>query len=144
MTATILIVDDEPNARLNIGEYLKLQGYEVIDAARLAEAREVLRHAQADIVLLDVQLPDGYGPTLLDEVALLPVRPPVILITGYAEVDMAVDAMKNGAHDFLRKPIQLEALHKSILRAEETVALRRELAHLRQSRQEAGYFVIGA
>jgi two-component system response regulator AtoC len=60
----------------------------------------------------------------------------VILITAYGDIEMAVDAMKNGAHDFLQKPIQLEQLHKSILRAEEIVAMRRELVHLRSTQQE--------
>lgn len=69
MTATILLVDDEENARYNIGTYLTNRGYEVYAVATLAEAREYLRRGNADIVLLDVMLPDGYGPSLLEETA---------------------------------------------------------------------------
>ena len=143
MSATILIVDDEENARQNIGAFLNGRGFETIGVATMSEARERLRQGDPDIILLDVTLPDGYGPDLLDEVAMLPVRPPVILITAYGDIDMAVEAMKNGAHDFLQKPITLTQLDKSVCRAEEIVDMRRELAHLRQSRQGELDFIVG-
>ena len=136
MPATILIVDDEDNARINIGDFLIGRGYEVLSAGTLSAARQHLKDSTADIILLDVQLPDGYGPNLLEETAFLPVRPPIILITAYGDVDMAVEAMKNGAHDFLQKPVQLSQLEKSIQRAEEIVAMRAELAHLRKAQQQ--------
>jgi two-component system, NtrC family, response regulator AtoC len=144
MSATILIVDDEENARLNIGNFLTSRGFETIGVATLAEARDNLRLGQADIILLDVQLPDGYGPSLLEETASMPLRPPIILITAYGDIDMAVGAMKSGAHDFLQKPISLAQLEKSILRAGEIVAMRRELAHLRQTQQEELDFIVGS
>ncbi len=143
MSATILIVDDEENARLNIGTFLSGRGYEIISVATLAEARENIRLGNGDIILLDVQLPDGYGPLLLEETAQFPVRPPIILITGFGDVEMAVDAMKNGAHDFIQKPVRLSQLEKSIQRAEEVVAMRRELNHLRQTRQQQMDFIVG-
>jgi DNA-binding NtrC family response regulator len=143
MSATILIVDDEENAQINISNFLNGRGYETIGVATLSEARKCLQQGKADIILLDVQLPDGYGPRLLDETATLATRPPIILITAYGDIDMAVEAMKNGAHDFLQKPISLTQLEKSILRAEEVVALRRELAHLRQRRQDEEDYIVG-
>ncbi len=143
MSATILIVDDEENARLNIGTFLSGRGYEIQTAATLSEARDNIRLGNADIILLDVQLPDGYGPSLLEETASLPTRPPIILITAFGDIEMAVDAMKSGAHDFLQKPIRLAQLEKSVSRAEEIVAMRRELNHLRQTRQEKKDFIIG-
>jgi two-component system response regulator AtoC len=143
MSATILIVDDEENARFNIGTFLKSRGYETIDAATLAEARQSIDQGNADIILLDVNLPDGYGPSLLEETATLPMRPPIILITAYGEVDMAVNAMKNGATDFLQKPIKLAELENSVQRAYEAVSMRRELAHLRYARSEDKDFIVG-
>jgi two-component system response regulator AtoC len=143
MGATILIVDDEENARLNIGTFLSARGYEIVGTATLAEAREVISRGNADIVLLDVNLPDGYGPTMLEETAYWSNRPPIILITAYGDIEMAVEAMKKGAHDFLQKPIRLAELEKSIQRAWEIVAMRRELAHLRQSQNEQFDFVVG-
>lgn len=143
MTYTILIVDDEENSREFIGSFLTSQGYEVIGVPTLEEARDAIRRGNADIILLDVQLPDGYGPNLLEETARLPMRPPIIIITGYGDIEMAVEAMKNGAHDFLQKPIQLAQLEKSILRAIEIVAMRRELAHLRQAQHQGLDYIVG-
>lgn len=143
MSLTILIVDDEENARHNIGSFLETRGYEVVGVATLNQARESIRRGNADIILLDVELPDGYGPTLLEETARLPMRPPIILITAYGDIDMAVAAMKNGAHDFLQKPIQLSQLENSIQRAGEIVAMRRELAHLRSTQHQQLDLVVG-
>ncbi len=143
MSFTILIVDDEDNARHHIGTFLSSKGYEIIDVATLKEAREAINLGQADIILLDVQLPDGYGPILLEETSRLAMRPPIIMITGYGDIEMAVDAMRNGAHDFLQKPIQLAQLEKSVERAGDIVAMRRELNHLRQIQNQQMDFVMG-
>lgn len=137
MTATILLVDDEKNARKNIGSYLESEGYEVLLAADLKTARKHLSAQEADIVLLDVQLPDGYGPDLLAETAQLPFRPPIIMITAHGKIDMAVEAMKNGAHDFIQKPIKFDRLEQSIKRAQDIVEMREELNHFRKSQREA-------
>ncbi|MDD5368081.1 MAG: sigma-54 dependent transcriptional regulator [Anaerolineaceae bacterium] len=143
MTATVLIVDDEENARLFISNFLTSRGYEVIGVATLAEARTSLKRGNADVVLLDVQLPDGYGPNLLEETRTNPLRPPIILITAYGDIDMAVDAMKAGAHDFLQKPIQLTQLEESIQRAVEIISMRRELNHLRTTQSQGAKFIVG-
>ncbi len=143
MAATILIVDDEENARAGLSSFLISKGYEVIGVATLAEAKDSLQRDQADIILLDVQLPDGYGPNLLHETAQMPLRPPIILITAYGDIEMAVDAMKSGAHDFIQKPVNLLNLEKSIQRACEIVSMRRELAHLRSSYLKNVDFIIG-
>ncbi len=136
MTATILLVDDEKNARNNIGTYLESEGYEVLLAADLKTARKHLTAQEADIVLLDVQLPDGYGPDLLAETAQLSFRPPIIMITAHGNIEMAVEAMKNGAHDFIQKPIKFERLEQSIKRARDIVEMREELNHFRRSQRE--------
>jgi len=143
MSFTILVVDDEENARINLSDHLTSQGYEVLTAATLAEAREQIDKGKADIILLDVQLPDGYGPDLLIETAQLVARPPIIVITAYPDIEMAVEAMKNGAHDFLQKPIQLERLSQSIKRAQTIVAMRRELYHLREQQRGELNFIVG-
>jgi DNA-binding NtrC family response regulator len=133
MSATVLIVDDEATARSFIRESLTDAGYEAIEAGTLAEANEVIDTAAADIVLLDVMLPDGSGLSLLDRLALEYPRPPVILVTAFGEVDTAVEAMKKGAQDFLQKPLDLERLLQAVERSSEVVALRRELDLLRRS-----------
>lgn len=143
MTATILIIDDEETARIVISEFLRTKGYEVIGTGTLSEGREIFNKGIADIILLDVRLPDGYGPSLLQDIAKSPHRPQVIIITAHGEVSMAVEAMKNGAQDFIQKPIDLLQLEKSIQRADEIVSMRRELNHLRSSQSAHSEFIVG-
>jgi len=138
-----LVVDDEETARLVIADFLRTKGYEVIGVGTLADARENLKKGTADIIILDVRLPDGYGPNLLKDAAQMSLRPQIILITAHGEIDEAVEAMKNGAQDFIQKPLDLLELEKSIRRAEEVVAMRRELNHLRTSQKQNDRFVIG-
>lgn len=142
MALSILVVDDEKNARQNIAAFLKKKDYEVLEAETIKAAKKAIGDGSADIVLLDVELPDGLGTSLLEESAANPTRPPIIMITAHGDIDMAVEAMKNGAHDFLQKPIKFERLEQSIQRAGETVAMRRELNHLRQTQQQSD-FVLG-
>ncbi len=141
MAYNILIVEDEPHARQYIGAFLQEQGYEVTEAPTYAEAMRALQQGQGDIVLLDIQLPDAYGLTLLDEIADWPNRPPVIVITGYGDIETAVEAMRGGAYDFLQKPVKFQRLLRSLKRLEEIIAMRRELALWR--RQQAVDFVMG-
>ena len=144
MAFTILVVEDEEPARNTLTALLNEKGYEVIGAATLAEARSALLKGDGDVVILDVRLPDGYGPNLLRETARMSNRPPIILVTAYGDIEMAVDAMKDGAHDFLTKPLQFKQLEQSIQRACEIVLMRRELAHYRQMQQQSANFVAGS
>ena len=124
MNCSVLIVDDDKQARENISEYLKLSGYEIFEADSITEAKENISKNDPDIIVLDEQLPDGYGLDLLNALSKMPNRIPVIMITGYGNIEMAVEAMKIGAHDFLTKPIKnLESLERSIKRAAEIVQI---------------------
>ncbi|MFA5611659.1 MAG: sigma-54 dependent transcriptional regulator [Candidatus Omnitrophota bacterium] len=142
MAASILVVDDEETARMVVSEFLRTENYEVQEAATLTEAREILSQDGTDIIILDVQLPDGYGPNLLAETARQPRKPQVIIMTAHGEVGMAVEAMKNGAQDFMEKPLDLLELSKSVKRASEVVAMRRELNHLR-GKASLDKFIVG-
>jgi DNA-binding NtrC family response regulator len=143
MSLTVLVVDDEDLARDNVCEILRDAGYEAIEAADLEQANQLLNSGAADIILLDVMLPDGSGLTLLDRIALENPSPPVILITAFGEVDTAVDAMKKGAQDFLQKPLDLDRLLQAVEKAREVVALRRELDMLRRSTSDEIEMVVG-
>ena len=143
MTATVLIVDDEETARNFISEALTDAGYEAIEAGTLKEANKAVDKGLGDIILLDVNLPDGSGLSLLDRLALENPRPPVILITAFGEVDIAVDAMKKGALDFLQKPLDLDRLLQAIEHSSEVVSLRRELDLLRRTSIVETEMVIG-
>jgi DNA-binding NtrC family response regulator len=143
MSITILIVDDEEHTRINLEALVKEKGYSTITAATYAEAKEQVSKGNCDLVLMDMQLPDGYGPNLLIEMANLPYHPPVIMITGYGDIDTAVEIMKNGAMDFLTKPVDFARLEKSIKRASDIIAMRRELDHLRDEQNQSVNFVVG-
>lgn len=143
MGLTILVVDDELNFRENISQYLLSTGHEVLQAGSIAEARNFIKQDMAELVLLDIELPDGYGPELLLELARFDVRPLVIMVTGYGDIETAVEVMKSGAHDFLTKPVKFERLDLSIKRAADLIHMRRELIHFRQLQGQESFFVAG-
>ncbi|MDY6868480.1 MAG: sigma-54 dependent transcriptional regulator, partial [Chloroflexota bacterium] len=144
MSATILVVDDVKTAREAIADSLRKDGKEVLEAGTLKKARQYLEKSKADICVLDIKLPDGNGLSLLDDVMKMAWKPKFIVITAYGEIDNAVEAMKKGAIDFFTKPINdLKALKKSIDRAEELVAMQRELNHLRNAQTATSKFIIG-
>lgn len=143
MAATVLVVDDEETARMVVSQFLRSKGYEVLEAGTLADARAAISKGVADIIILDVRLPDGYGPHLLAETSRLPLRPQVIIVTAHGEVSMAVEAMKNGAQDFMEKPLDLLELEKSVNRAAEVISMRRELAHFRSNKGNLDEFIVG-
>jgi len=143
MSISILFVEDEINARQNIGQFLRDKGYELLEAGTLAEARIFLQKGSGDVVLLDVELPDGYGPSLLYEIGAMPVRPPVIIVTAHKDIETAVDAMKSGASDFLTKPVDFVELENTLKKACEIVQMRRELAHYRAEQVKKSNFVVG-
>ncbi len=143
MGFTVLVVDDEENARSALEIFLTPLGYEVIGVGTLAAAREELHKGNCDIILLDIALPDGHGYSLLTETIGMKLRPPIIMITGSPDIEVAVDAMKNGALDFLIKPIKLDRLEVTIQRAIEIVKMRRELALFHDSQKNSVQFVTG-
>ena len=143
MTATILLVEDDETARSFLAPMLRDGGYEVREAATLAAAHQAVDRDEADIIVLDVQLPDGYGPSLLERVKRERPGMPVIVVTGYGDIDMAVEAMKLGAMDFIPKPVDMARLLQAVGKADEAVALVRELNHLRQLRNPLEAWVQG-
>jgi DNA-binding NtrC family response regulator len=143
MSATVLVVDDEETARRFVAEALGDAGYEALEAGTLAQANKAVDAGAADIILLDIFLPDGSGLSLLDRVSRENPSPPVIMMTAFGEVDIAVEAMKKGAQDFLQKPLDLERLLQAVERTREIVSLRRELDLLRRSSQGQIEWIVG-
>ncbi len=143
MTATILLVDDDETALSFMAPLLRDAGYEVREATTLASAHQTLDRGEADLVVLDVQLPDGYGPNLLERLSREQPGMPVIMVTGFGDIEMAVEAMKLGARDFIQKPVDMARLRQAVDKAAESVALHRELAHLRRSRHPTDSWIIG-
>ena len=119
----ILVVDDEATQRELIGGFLKKQGHGVLLAAGGAEALARVRETQVDLVLSDFKMPGMSGVDLLQGVKAVNPEIPFILMTAYGTVETAVQAMKDGAADYLTKPLDLEELLLRIGRVSEQMRL---------------------
>jgi DNA-binding NtrC family response regulator len=113
--ATILVVDDEMGIRELLSEILSDEGHAVEVAENAQQARESRLRQTPDLVLLDIWMPDTDGVTLLKEWAAQgQLTMPVIMMSGHATIDTAVEATKIGALNFLEKPIALQKLLKAV------------------------------
>lgn len=128
MKATILLVEDDAPLRGFLKEELEDNQYRVQEAETLSQARDLLVEQIPDLVLSDLKLPDGKGDALLETARNLPVPPPVILVTAFGQVDEAVDALRQGAADFLTKPLDIDHLLLRLERTLEVQSLRKEVA----------------
>jgi two-component system, NtrC family, response regulator AtoC len=131
----ILIVDDEQLIRWSLAERLRSEGYDIVQAATGAEALEQAADG-VDLVLLDYKLPDLDGLTVLKRIKELDPDTLVILLTAFASVETAVEAMKHGAYHFANKPFDLDDVTLTVARALETTQLRREVRRLRASQAQ--------
>ena len=114
---TILIVDDEKNYPMIIGELLQEEGYETLTAASGMEALDILNSASVDLVLTDVKMPGMSGIQLLENIKKITPDTPVIIMTAYGSVEKAVEAMHKGAYTFILKPFENQALIAHIAKA---------------------------
>src|SRR5271155_1607135 len=106
----LLLVDDESSVRYAFDRLFSSPGVEVITAATVAEGIALFKERRPDVVVLDLQLPDGSGLRVFDEIRELNKKVPVIFITAHGTASTAIEAMKNGAFDYLVKPVDYEAL----------------------------------
>ena len=135
---TVLVVDDEPFVRQSLQDMLQGEGLRVVAAEDPRAARKLLASEPVDLVLADLQMPQGGGLALLDEVAAQGAGLPVIVITGVGTIASAVAAMKAGAFDFLQKPIDPGQLLLQIQRALEHRRLLADLSYLRRAADDRG------
>ncbi len=133
MHAKILIVDDDPDIVLMLEDRLQASGYDTITASEGKQALEQITHESPQLVLLDLTLPKLSGLDVLKRLSQMkPSEPlPVIVMTAHGSIEAAVDAMKEGAYDFLTKPLDNEHLLIVIRKALERDSLRRQVAYLR-------------
>jgi DNA-binding NtrC family response regulator len=131
--ATILVVDDEKNIRTHLTTYVRGLGYRVVSAADAAGALQILEHEALDIVFSDVRMAGMDGLTLLREIRQRQPDVFVVLMTAYATVSQAVEAMHAGAYDYLVKPFSLDQVGLLLERLLEVRALRRENKALRNA-----------
>ena len=105
-------------------------GYQVVTAGSGPEAMEIVRNTPVDTVLTDIKMPGMSGIDLLDNLKTLDSDLPVILMTAYAEVDQAVNAMKKGALDHIQKPFDNRDVRKAVARGVEKRLLMKNIRHL--------------
>ncbi len=137
----ILIVDDEPLVRRSLGEMLTLSGYAVSAAASGKEALGMLKDYTADIIITDIKMPEMDGVQLLRRLKDTCPDTPVILITSYGSIENAVAAMKEGAYDYITKPIvdsEIKIIIERIIQQrrlqEENIKLKEQITASRRDR----------
>lgn len=122
----ILIVDDEPNMRRILASNLRQDQHQIWEAGGVEEARRALATNDFDVMITDQKMPDGEGMTVLSSAREIDSTLPVILLTAVASIELAVEAMRQGAFDFLTKPFQPEVVRATVRRACERTRLLRE------------------
>lgn len=123
--SAVLVVDDDPSVLEPTARILKGFGYQVIACGRGADALDRFRAEKIDVMLTDVMMPEMSGLDLLARVRSFDPEIPVIMMTGYAELDMTIEAIRHGVFDFLLKPFKPEHLAHSVAKAVEYQRLRR-------------------
>jgi DNA-binding NtrC family response regulator len=140
-----LIVDDDPGFLAGLAELVRREGFAVVTAYTLKEARAEIATNPPDILLVDLNLPDGTGLGLLD--AFEPgLAPEVVLITGSASVETAVDALRRGVADYLTKPVDFARVKMALANVSRALGMRGEISALRGELRKLGRFgpMIGA
>jgi len=139
----ILVVDDEHLIRWSLEQNLKKQGYDVVTAGNGEDALRIAREEQPDLVLLDIQLPGISGIEVLEKLKELEEEILVIMVTAHGGLDIAVNAMRLGAYDYVSKPFNLDELSIIIKKSLETSDLKQEVARLRTETKQSAPNIIG-
>ena len=144
--AKILIIDDEEQLRKLLARIIGLEGYEVAEAADCAEGLRMLRRCEPDVVLCDVKLPDGNGVEMVGRIKQAMPSAEVILLTAYGNIPDGVQAIKNGAFDYITKGDDNNKILPLLSRATEKAQMQRRLARLEDKLSEEHSFdrIIGS
>ncbi|HET55520.1 MAG TPA: sigma-54-dependent Fis family transcriptional regulator [Ignavibacteria bacterium] len=132
MLKKVLIIDDDQLVCVSLKKALTRLNFNVEICLDAAEVFESIQNFDPDIILLDIYLTTHNGLEILKEIKIKYTDLPVIMITGYADVDIAVNAIKNGAYDFLLKPLDLDQLNTVLKKASENLNLKREVETLQE------------
>jgi len=132
MNVSILVIDDEKNVAELLKDILEDEGYNVDTAYSIKEAKEKLKNTEFDIVLLDIWLPDGDGLELIPFIRKNFPSTKIVMISGHANIPIAVKSLKEGAFDFLEKPISTESLLAVVDKAVKSIKKDREIEYLKE------------
>lgn len=141
MKFNILVVDDEKNIREGLSRALELEGYEVFLAADGVEALNILNNDIVDLIIADLKMPKLSGEELLRRVVASYPTLPTIILTGHGTIETAVQAMRDGAYDFLTKPLNLNRLSLLVKRALSTRELVLQHRALQEELEKKSQFV---
>lgn len=136
----VMIVDDDRFVRMALSEALRSWEYEIVEADSVVSAKKAFTAEEPAIVLLDIDLPDGSGLDILNEIKKTNPDTIAVMITGNVDVGNTVAALRGGAHDFIGKPVRLEELRVTLRNAAETRSLRREVKQARAERSRGFRF----
>ncbi|MCK4803968.1 MAG: sigma-54-dependent Fis family transcriptional regulator, partial [Spirochaetes bacterium] len=126
MKDKLLIVDDEKNIREGLQKALTLDGYDVMLASDGREALDRIEEGDIDLVITDLKMPRLSGEELMKDALENYPYLPIIILTGHGTIENAVDAMRNGAYDFITKPLNIDKLSLIVKRALENSSLKRQ------------------
>ena len=130
---TILIVDDEKNYLLVLEALLGPEGYEILTCDNAKESLRLIRESDLDLVITDMKMPGMNGIELLEECKKAKPHLPVIMMTAYGTIELAVEAMKKQAHDYITKPFQNEELKLTVKKALKNYRLVKENQRLSEA-----------
>lgn len=114
MSARLLVLDDDAGVRQALSDYLSLRGYDIVQATSISACCDLVSKESFALLLLDYRLPDGDALGALERIKRLAPDVPVVVLTGHASIELAVHAIKQGAEQFLTKPLQLSVVEHTI------------------------------
>lgn len=132
MNTTVLIVDDEKSQRLVLSGDLRSRGFKVLEAESVNNAIDLVLNNSIDVILSDLKMPGASGIDLVKALKNINPEISVVIMTAFASVETAVEAMKMGAYDFITKPYHLDEIELVIKRVVEKNNIKSELLHLRE------------
>jgi DNA-binding NtrC family response regulator len=136
----ILVVDDDDAARFGIRKAIQAREHVILEAPDLRSARFTIEQEAPDLLLLDINLPDGSGLDLLKELACKPRAPLVIVITAHGSERLAIDAIRAGAYEYLSKPFEIDELRLLVRNARERAQLAEENRALKEQLGQEGKY----
>lgn len=132
-TLDVLIIEDDPDTSANLADILTLDGHRCGAAASCSAALEYMATGRVSAVILDRQLPDGTAEELIPKIKRISSELPIVVVTGYPDIENAIESLRVGAYDYLLKPVNAEALRASLRRIAE------RHSYVEQLRQQRDY-----
>jgi len=139
MKAQALLVEDDAPSLDALERLVQTHGFTTVAVQTLRQAREEIEESRPDVVILDLDLPDGNGGELIDELQS-GFATEVVVVTGHGTIDSAVEAIHSGVYDYLTKPLQPERFDRILEGIKRTLALRKEVTELRENLRRLGRF----